>query len=86
MFNTDDFDSRIYEFENDINGVLANVALYGKGRRWYAVLKYKPFPYFEISGKYAETYIDGAKSIGSGNDEINGDINNRLSLGMEVLF
>ncbi|MEO6695623.1 MAG: helix-hairpin-helix domain-containing protein, partial [Ignavibacteria bacterium] len=32
VFETDDYDSRIYEFENDIKGVLSNVALYGKGR------------------------------------------------------
>jgi len=86
VFDTDDYDSRIYEFENDIKGVLSNVALYGKGRRWYLVLKYKPLPYIEFSGKYAETYIEGVKSIGSGNDEINNDINNRLSLGLELLF
>jgi len=86
VFDTDDYDSRIYEFENDIKGVLSNVALYGKGRRWYLVLKYKPLPYIELSGKYAETYIDGVKSIGSGNDEINNDINNRFSLGLELLF
>ncbi|MEO6695944.1 MAG: hypothetical protein ABIY50_01585, partial [Ignavibacteria bacterium] len=86
VFETDDYDSRIYEFENDIKGVLSNVALYGKGRRWYLVLKYKPLPYLEFSGKYAETYIDGVKSIGSGNDKIKNDINNRFSLGLELLF
>ena len=86
IFDTDDYDSRIYEFENDIRGVMSNIALYGKGRRWYMVLRYKPLPFFEISGKYAETYIDGVQSIGSGNDEINNDINNRLSLGAEIIF
>lgn len=86
VFDTDDFDSRLYEFENDIKGVFSNVALYGKGRRWYAVIRYKPFPFFEISGKYAETYIDGVRSIGSGNDEIKGDINNRISFGLEIGF
>lgn len=86
VFDTDDYDSRIYEFENDIKGVLSNAALYGKGRRWYMVLKYKPLPYFELSGKYAETYFDGVKTIGSGNDKINNDINNRFALGLELLF
>ncbi|MEO8210849.1 MAG: helix-hairpin-helix domain-containing protein [bacterium] len=86
FFDTDDYDSRIYEFESDILGVMSNIALYGKGRRWYLLLKYKFYSHIEIAAKYAETYIDGVKSIGSGNDKIKGDVNNRLSLGVEVGF
>ncbi|MBN1633131.1 MAG: helix-hairpin-helix domain-containing protein [Ignavibacteria bacterium] len=85
-FRTDSYDSRLYEFENDIKGILTNLALYGEGRRWYIVLKYKPFDFLELSAKYAETYIDGATSIGSGNDKILNDINNRLNFGMELQF
>ncbi len=86
FFDTDDYDSRIYEFESDILGVMSNIALYGQGRRWYLLLKYKPFSHIELAAKYAETYVDGAKSIGSGNDEIIGDINNRISVGVEIGF
>lgn len=86
FFSTDDYDSRIYEFENEVPGAMSNVALYGKGRRWYAVLKYKPFRFLEVSAKYAETFYDGAKSIGSGNDKIRGDVNNKLSLSLEAGF
>ncbi|MEO8664491.1 MAG: helix-hairpin-helix domain-containing protein [Ignavibacteria bacterium] len=86
FFDTDNYDSRIYQFESDIKGVMSNVAVYGKGRRWYVVLKYKPFPFADLSLKYAETFINGARSIGSGNDEIKGDVNNRLSAGLEIGF
>ncbi|HAY33723.1 MAG TPA: hypothetical protein DCY06_06265 [Bacteroidetes bacterium] len=86
FFDTQNYDSRIYEYENDIKGVMSNTALYGKGRRWYAVMKYKPFPLFEISAKYSETYTDGVKYVGSGNDRIDGDVINRLNVGMEILF
>lgn len=85
-FNTDSYDSRLYEFENDIKGVLTNLAMFGEGRRWYVMLKYKPFEFLEFSAKYSETYIEGAKSIGSGNDEILNDINNRLNFGLEMQF
>ncbi|HCA42359.1 MAG TPA: hypothetical protein DEP28_03820 [Bacteroidetes bacterium] len=84
MFNTDSYDSRVYEYENDISGLFSNVALYGKGTRWYLLIKYKPLNYIEISGKYAETYFDGVKEIGSGNDRIQGNINNRLNLSLEL--
>ena len=86
FFDTEDYDSRIYEYEDDIRGVMSNVALYGKGRRWYMMIKYKPFAYLQFYCKYAETYLDGAKSIGTGNDLIRGDINNKLNLGLEVNF
>ncbi|MFA5405247.1 MAG: helix-hairpin-helix domain-containing protein, partial [Ignavibacteria bacterium] len=36
FFDTEDYDSRIYEYEDDIRGVMSNNGLYGKGRRWYA--------------------------------------------------
>ena len=84
FFNTDDYDSRIYEFESDIQGVMSNLPLYGKGSRWYLLLKYKPFSFLSLSSKYAETYLSGVKSIGSGNDKISGDVNNRLSVGLEL--
>lgn len=86
FFNTSSYDSRIYEFENDIQGVMSNIPLYGEGRRWYVVIRYRPFPFINLSAKYAETYFEGLKSIGSGNDVIEGDIINRLSVGMEAGF
>lgn len=84
FFDTQNYDSRIYEFENDIIGLMSGIPLYNKGRRWYMLLKYKPFSKFEINLKYSETYFDGAKSIGAGNDKITGDVINRFSFGIEA--
>jgi len=86
FFKTDSYDSRLYEFENDIKGIMTNLAMFGEGRRWYVVLKYKPLDFLELSAKYSETYIEGAKEIGSSNDLIRGDINNRLNIGLEIIF
>ena len=86
IFQTDSYDSRIYEYENELNGVVSNQGLYGKGRRWYLMLKYKPYKFLELSAKYAETIIEGATSTGSGNDEIMGDLKNRFSLQLDIKF
>ena len=86
VFQTDDYDSRVYEFEEDLRGVMSNVGLYGNGTRWYMLLKYKPFTFAELAAKYSATYYDGVKSIGTGNDMIQGDLNNRFNLGLEILF
>lgn len=85
-FDTEDYDSRLYEYEDDIRGVMSNLGLYGKGTRWYVMAKYKPYGFLEISAKYAKTYMDGVKTIGSGNDLIHTDINDKLNLGMEIFF
>jgi hypothetical protein len=84
IFQTDSYDSRIYEYESELQGVVHNPALYGKGRRWYVILKYLPFDFLQLSGKYSETYYDGVKSIGSGNDQVMGDFKNRLSLQLDL--
>jgi len=85
-FQTDSYDSRIYEYENELTGVVSNQGLYGKGTRWYLMLKYKPYKFLELSAKYSETIIDGAKSTGSGNDEVMGDLKNRFSLQLDIKF
>ncbi|MCI0474381.1 MAG: hypothetical protein L0Y76_12435 [Ignavibacteria bacterium] len=86
LFQTDDYDSRVYEFEDDLRGVMSNYGLYGKGTRWYIMFKYKPVLYAELTAKYSATYYDGVSSIGTGNDEIQGDLNNKFNLGLEILF
>ncbi|TRZ53737.1 hypothetical protein D4R99_00360 [bacterium] len=86
IFNTDDYDSRIYEYEEDLRGVMSNIAVYGKGTRLYFLLKYEPFDFLEITGKYSQTYYDGVKYIGTGNDYIPGSLTNRFNLGVEILF
>jgi Helix-hairpin-helix motif len=86
VFQTDDYDSRVYEFEDDMKGVMSNVGLYGSGTRWYLVLRYKPYAFGELTLKYSATYMDGVKSISSGNDLIEGDLNNRFNIGLELNF
>lgn len=86
FFNTDGWNSRLYEYEADVKGVMTNYAVSGQGRRWYLLLKWKPFEFAEFSAKYSETYKEGEKNMGSGNDLINGNLDNRINLMMEFLF
>ena len=84
FFDTDSYDSRLYEYENDLRGVFSNPALYGKGRRWYALISYKVANVLHLSAKYSETLKEGVKSISSGLTEIIGDLDNRVSLQLEL--
>jgi hypothetical protein len=84
FFDSDSFDSRLYEFENDLRGVFSNPALFGKGRRWYILFRYKLPDIFTVSAKYSETQKRWCHKLGSGSSEILGDVDNRFSVQMEV--
>ncbi|NNG27373.1 MAG: hypothetical protein HKM87_07595, partial [Ignavibacteriaceae bacterium] len=84
FFRTDSFNSAIYEYENNLTGVLTNLAMFGEGIRWYILLRYKPFKVFTLSLKFSETYKPRAKTISSGNNEIEGNIDNRVSFQLDV--
>ena len=86
LFQTDSFNSAIYEYENDMQGILSNVALYGKGVRWYLMIKYKPARFVSLSAKYSETYKPLEKILGSGFSEINNNVDNKVSFQAEINF
>ncbi|MBX2992479.1 MAG: helix-hairpin-helix domain-containing protein [Bacteroidetes bacterium] len=84
FFHTDSYDSRLYEYESDLRGVFSNPAMFGKGRRWYVLLRWNILPEIRLSAKYSETQKEGVKTIGSGLTEIDGNLDNRISVQMEV--
>ncbi|MCB9211380.1 MAG: hypothetical protein H6609_18595, partial [Ignavibacteriales bacterium] len=79
FFQTKSFNSRVYEFENDIRGVMTNLALFGEGLRWYLLLHYKFSNNLYTYLKYSETFKPNEKALGSGNTEIFGNLDNRIS-------
>ncbi len=84
FFRTDSFNSAIYQYENNLTGVLTNLAMFGEGMRWYIILRYKPLRMFALSLKFAETYKPKVKTISSGNNEIEGNIDNQVSFQLDV--
>lgn len=86
FFDTDSYDSRLYEYENDLRGIFSNPALSGKGRRWYMLVRWKVADILNLSAKYSETQYDDRNIIGSGLTEIQGDVDNRISVQLDVKF
>lgn len=84
FFRTDSFDSAIYEYENNLTGVLTNVPLYYEGIRWYLLIRFRPHKIFTVSAKYAETFKPQEKSLGSGDNTIQGNLDNTFSLQIDV--
>jgi hypothetical protein len=86
VFETDSFDSRLYEFEGDVRGTFSNPALFGKGIRWYLLARYELDARIDLWVKYAQTIKDGVRVIGSGSNQILGDLENRLSFQVDILL
>ncbi len=86
FFDTDSFNSAVYEFENDLTGVLTNLAMYGTGMRWYLMMRYKPFSFITISMKYSETYKPNVKYLSSGNNLISNNVDNRISFQLDINY
>lgn len=84
FFRTDSFASAIYEYENNLTGVLTNVPLFNEGIRWYLLMRYRPLKFITLSAKYSETYKPAEKSLGSGDNRIPGNLDNALSFQIDL--
>ncbi|MDP4196173.1 MAG: helix-hairpin-helix domain-containing protein [Bacteroidota bacterium] len=54
LYNTDSYDSRFYEYENDLPGVMNSALIYGKGVKFYMLVKYRLDKSIDISFKYSQ--------------------------------
>ena len=86
FFQTDSYDSRVYEFENDLVGVMTNPVLYGDGMRLYLVAKYNSSFGLSLSMKYSELIKPNERTLGSGDTLINSNVDNRLSFQFDFKF
>ncbi len=79
LFRTHSYNSRLYAYENDLPGIMTIPALYGEGIRWYILIKYKTKFGINLSLKYSELYKPDERTLGSSYNEINGNLDNRIS-------
>lgn len=86
VFETDSFDSRVYEFESDFRGTFTNPALFGKGVRWYVLARYEISNFIDVWVKYAQTIKEGVKTISSGSSLIQGNRDNRVSMQVDIVL
>lgn len=84
LFETDDFNSRVFQFENDLLYVMSNAMLFDQGQRSYLVIRYRPLPYLTFRIKAATTLYENRRVIGSGLDMIKGS--RKTDLGFQVQF
>ena len=82
LFDTDSFDTRVYQYETDLLYVMSNTVLSDRGQRSYVVLKYEPVRFLDIRIKYAVSRYEDVFSLSSGLNEITG--NKRSYFGAQI--
>jgi len=80
VFDTDSYDSRVYQYETDVRGGYSNPPLFGSGSRWYCLLRYEPIEKLSLSFRYSETKKLYDDVIGSGDDAILGHLDNQVTV------
>src|SRR5690606_10803766 len=83
-FDTDDYNSRLYAYENDLLYNYAIPVFYEKGYRYYLNLNYDVNKKLAFWFKIAQTLYSERESVGSGLDEIKG--NHRTDLKMQMMY
>lgn len=82
MFDTDDYESRVFQFENDLLYVMTNRMLYDRGQRVYLNLHYQASERLDFWFKISTTIYENRNVIGSGMELIHG--NRRSEIGIQA--
>ncbi len=69
IFNTDNYDTGLYAYENDILYSYSTGHYYYKGARFYTNIRYRPLKWLTMELHAGQTYIDNKATTGSGLDE-----------------
>ncbi len=86
LFDTDDYDSRIYAYESDVLYAYSIPAYYYRGSRTYVVAKYNIKRGIDVWLRMAQTYYYNRTTIGSGLDEIQGRAKTEVKAQVRFVF
>lgn len=86
IFDTPDYDARIYAYENDILGFFSIPPYYRTGSRYYFIINWKANRKLEFWGRIAQSRFKDLETIGSGNNQIIGDTQSEIKLQVRLKF
>lgn len=86
LFETGSYDARLYAYENDLIGVFSIPAYYGRGMRWYGMARLTPLRGVDVWIRYGAWIYRDQTSIGSGLQEIPGNVRSDLKAQVRWIF
>jgi len=86
IFDTDDYDTRMYAYENDVLYAFSVPAYYGRGTRFYLNMSYNVNRTVSLWLRFSQTYFADRSVISSGNEEILGNRRSEVKAQVRVTF
>lgn len=84
IFDTDDYDARIYAYENDVLYAFSIPGYFYKGSRFYVLLKWELLDSLDFWIRFSQTFYNNQTTVGSGLDEINGSSRSEIKLQLRL--
>lgn len=79
VFNTDDYDTRIYAYEHNVLYKFSVPAYMYQGQRYYVLMKYTMNKNLSFWLHYSQTFYTQRKTISSGLEQINGNTRSEIT-------
>jgi len=73
LFDTEDFENRIYSYEKDIPSVFSMSSFYGKGSRLSLLLKYKITKKISMQAKIGHSFYRDRDQVGTALEQVEGN-------------
>ncbi len=86
IFDTDNFQSAAYAYENDLIGFFSVPPYFNKGTRFYLNLRYKGIRNMTVEARFAQTYLRDRDFFGSGLQEIEGRTRTEIKAQIKYKF
>ncbi len=86
VFNTDDYNSRIYAYENDVLYKFSVPAYYYHGQRYYLLANFKLNKSISMWLRFSQTVYNNKSTISSGLEEIKGNIKSEITAQLRWTF
>jgi hypothetical protein len=85
-FDTNDYSSAIYAFENDLLYNFTILPYYFRGSRFYINARFKIWEDSYLEARFAQTFLANKKSFGDGLDKIEGQMRSDIKLQWRLAF
>lgn len=86
LFQTDTYDARIYAYESDLLYVFSVPAYYGRGSRYYLMLKVDAGRHLDFWVRWSQTFWTDRTTVSSGLEELDGNTRSEVKVQMRVRF
>ncbi len=84
LFSTQDYNTRVYTYENDVPYAFSIPSFFGSGQRWYLMFRYDINKSLSLWIRIARTIYFNKETIGTGNERINGNTSSEAKIEIKI--